>query len=260
MAGTSSVGGWIGGSPELLAVLTLVAGLALALLLRKGVSTLGEWANRLALRSGSRSAHAVSPVFLQVLRFTVFWGILMAAVIRSLAYFGDQGGLIDELWSFVTRFLVALAIVAAGHVLGVLARNLAESLLRKRERDLATLPQIAYGLTLGVAVIMALAHLGLDVSLITAVALIAFATFLGAVGLAFALGARSLVANLTARSELERYRPGDRLRVDGTEGIVLEIDRMAIVLATEEGQARIPAARFAESTVLILRKAGEADG
>jgi hypothetical protein len=39
MADTSSVGGWIGSSPELLAVLLLVAGLALAFLLRQGATT-----------------------------------------------------------------------------------------------------------------------------------------------------------------------------------------------------------------------------
>jgi small-conductance mechanosensitive channel len=260
MADTSSVGGWIGSSPELPAVLTLVAGLALALLLRKGVTALGEWANRFALRGGTRAAPAVTPVFLQALRFAVFWGVLAAAVVRSLAYFGEQGGLVDELWSFLTRLLVALAIVAAGHVLGVLARNLATGLLRKRDHNLAALPQVVYGLILGISLVMALAHLGLDVSLITAVALIAFAAFLAAIGLAFALGARGLVANLTARQEIERYRPGDRLRVDGIEGTVLEVDRMAIVLTTAEGLARIPAARFAETTVLILKADGEADG
>ena len=40
MADTSNVGGWIGSSPELLAVLTLVAGSALTLLLRQETTPL----------------------------------------------------------------------------------------------------------------------------------------------------------------------------------------------------------------------------
>jgi hypothetical protein len=39
MADTANVGGWIGSSPELLAVLILVAGSALAFLLRQGATT-----------------------------------------------------------------------------------------------------------------------------------------------------------------------------------------------------------------------------
>lgn len=250
MADSSTVAEWIAAFPEVLALLTLALGVVLAFALRKGVTVLVDWVNRVASRAGTRARPAITPAFLQVLKFTVFWGVVLAALTRSLTFFAHRSSLLEDLWSLETRLLVALAIVAVGHVLGVVSRNLLGSLLRSK--DLAALPQVAYVLIVGASVVMALAHLGLDVTLITQLALIFIATSLAALGLAFALGARTLVANLAAQSELARYRPGDRLRIDGTEGTVLEVDRTAIVLSTAEGLARIPAARFAESTVIML--------
>lgn len=258
MADTSTVGGWLAGSPEFLAALTLIAGIVLAFLLRMGVGLLGAWANQLADRGGARSSPAVTPVFIKVLQFLAFWGVLLVAVVRSLALFGAHGGLMDEASSLIARLLIALAIVAVGYVLGALARNLVAGLVRNF--DAKPLSQAVFVLILAVSAIMALAHLGLDVSLVTNMVLVFIAISLAALGLAFALGARSLVANLAAQPELARYRPGDRLRVDETEGTVLEIDRTAIVLATPEGIARIPAARLADSTVVMLSREREEDG
>ena len=77
----------------------------------------------------------------------------------------------------------------------------------------------------------------------------AFTIAAGALGLAFALGARGYVANLVARRELDAYREGDTLRIDGVEGTVAALRRTGIVLATADGLVAIPAARFTEALV-----------
>ncbi len=64
------------------------------------------------------------------------------------------------------------------------------------------------------AMIAAAQQLGIEVSFIANLALIAFTLGLGALGLAFALGARGHVANLIARCELDAYREGERLWTD----------------------------------------------
>lgn len=252
MTSTSGIGGWLGQHPEMLALLTLVAGVAIAWLLRRAVAVLAALINRFSARSGIGTTLAISPAFTRTLQLLLFWGVVVAAAVRSAHLIGGApvGGLLDGLWTLVTHALVALIILAAAHVVGVLARNLVGS--RTRSQNLKMLPRLVYTIIVGVALVMALAHLGLDVTLISWVVLVTVGVFLGGLGLAFALGAQTVVANLAAQGELARYRPGDRLRVDGTEGRVVEIDRTGVVLSTAEGLARVPAARFAESTVFVL--------
>ena len=90
--------------------------------------------------------------------------------------------------------------------------------------------------------------------------LILITVFFAGLSLAFAAGARSTVANLLARNELSHYRAGDRIRVDGIEGKVVEINRGGMVLSTAEGFARVPAAKFASETVIVLGSDTEEDG
>lgn len=253
------VNGWLVRYPEISALMILVAGVLLAFLARKGVSALSGWLNRASLNKAARADPVVSTRFNRALQLSVFWGIVVAAVIKCAVLLGGpQAVALDVVWVFVMRLLVALGIVVVGHLLGVFARNLVGMVAR--HPDMAALPVLVYALIVGFALVMALAHLGLDVSLITHVTLVVVAVVFASLGLAFALGARTLVANLAAQGELARYRPGDRLRVDGTEGVVLEVDRTGMVLSTDEGLARIPAARLAESTVLVLTASADDDG
>jgi len=94
---------------------------------------------------------------------------------------------------------------------------------------------------------------------VTQLALIVLAALLGALSLAFALGARQHVANLMAQSELSRYATGDRLRIDGDEGIIVEIYRTGLTLTTDEGIVSIPASRLANGRVVQVSQKPEGE-
>ena len=51
------------------------------------------------------------------------------------------------------------------------------------------------------------------------------------------------VANLLARRELSRLAIGERIRVDGVEGDIVDIYNTGLDIATEDGITSIPAAR-----------------
>jgi hypothetical protein len=103
-----------------------------------------------------------------------------------------------------------------------------------------------------VAVITGLQQLGIDISFVTQLSLILLAALLGGLSLAFALGARQYVANLMAQPELARYATGERLRIGDDEGVIVEIYRTGLTLATEEGLVSIPAARLADGRVVRI--------
>jgi len=109
---------------------------------------------------------------------------------------------------------------------------------------------MVYGAILIVAIVMGLQHISVDISFVTQLMLIIVAVFGSGLMLAFALGSRQHVENLLARRELSRLAVGDQIRIDDVEGEIIDIDATGVDVATEEGIARVPAARLAKTSVL----------
>lgn len=260
MPDTQGIPGWFAQYPEVMALLVLAFGGVLAYLSRSAVLLGVRSLNQAVSRRSSRAGPAISAGFSKLLQQFVFWVILLAAAVLAFTLLGESrfSLWLDRLWTIAFRILVALGILVAAHVLGVMARNALSPWARKV--SLAALPRIAYMVILGTGLIMALGHVGLDVTFIAQLAIIVVAIFFAGLSLAFAIGARSLVANLAAQGDMQIYKPGDRISVDGTDGVILEIHRTGVVLSTAEGFARIPAAKFAETTVVLLRKQEPEDG
>ena len=179
-----------------------------------------------------------------------FWAILTATVALSLSVLGIGRArrFFDGALVLLPRLFAAALILIGGHLLGMALREL----VRRRMRSVPFPPRAAYWLVSIPAMIAAAQQVGIEVSFVANLALVAFTLGLGALGLAFALGARGYVANLIARRELDAYREGDRLRVDAIEGTVVELRRTALVLATDDGLVTVPAARFTDALVTRL--------
>ncbi len=179
-----------------------------------------------------------------------FWALLAATVALSLNVLGigQATRFLDSALVLLPRLFAAALILIGGHLLGMALREL----VRCRMRSVPLPPRAAYWLVSVPAMIAAAQQLGIEVTFIANLALVAFTLGLGALGLAFALGARGYVANLIARRELDAYREGDRLRVDAIEGTVVELHRTSLVLATADGLVAVPAARFTDALVTRL--------
>jgi small-conductance mechanosensitive channel len=237
--------------PELAALLVLVLGVLLGKLAEVATRRLLAFGDRLVARFGSRDHHAVSPVFQQVIALLVFGTVLALSVIIAvrLLEIPQLTAWLDSVLAYLPRFLLGVFIIGAGNVLGALLRNLTAGVLAQGDSD-ATLPRLVHALVVIVAVITGLQQIGMDISFITQLSLIVLASLLGALSIAFALGARHYVANLMAQSELARYATGDRLRIDDDEGVIVEIYRTGLTLATDDGLVSIPASRLAHGPVI----------
>lgn len=259
MPGSGNLIGWLGEHPEFIAVLLVLAGFLIARMVRHGIRLFVPWLNRRASRLGPDRGALVSPAFQNALQLVAFWGILLTALIAALYFLGGGAvtGWLDGLLATVPQFLIALAILAVGHLLGLLARSVLSKHTAGRERQ--AIPTLAYAVILGTAAITAVEHLGVQVSFLTHFLLVIVAVFLAGLALAFALGARTLVANLAAQGELQRYQVGDRLRIEDIEGTVVELHRTGVVLSTADGLAAVPAHKLATTTVIEVQ-AEKAEG
>lgn len=239
--------------PELAAVLVLALGFVVGKLAQAAVRQVLEFADRLVARYGTRRHSLFSPLFERVFGLMTYATVLVLAVIVAvrLLDFEQLSLWLDAALAYAPRFLLGLFIIGIGNIVGALLRSIAAGLMSDGDAD-AVGPRLVHVGVVSIAVITGLEQLGIDISFITRLALILLAALVGGLSIAFALGARQYVANLMAQSELERYATGEHLRIDGDDGVVVEIHRTGLTLATEEGLVAIPASRLAESRVVRI--------
>lgn len=240
---------------DFIAIAILVAGIILARLASAGAGALLGLLDRRAARLTTSDSSLVSPRLIKVTRSVVFWLVLVLAVSFALRQLGagDIATLLAAVIGFVPQLLVGFTIVVAGHVLGLIARNVVAGMSEPLTTE-SLGPRLLHWAIVIVAVVMGLQHIDVDITFISQLLLIFVAIGGGGLMLAFALGSRRHVANLLARRELARFRVGDRIRVDGLEGEIIDIHDTGIEIATPEGTAIVPASRLAESSVLRIAR------
>lgn len=229
----------------------LIAGFILARLASYTIGYLLDAVDRRTAQIATSERNVVTPALIRFSRAFVFWLVLAFAILLSLRILGagNVSTLLGQLIEFIPQVLVAFAIIVSGHLLGLIARQLLVRVVPGLSAD-SLAPRFAYAVIVTVAVVMGLQHLDVDISFVTQLMLIMFAIVGGGLMLAFALGARQHVANLLARREMGRLAIGDRVVIEGIEGSIVEIHSTAVDIATADGIATVPAARFAEATVV----------
>ncbi len=255
----SNVAGILATYPELLALTVLIAGFVLARLASYSTGVALDAIDRRTARITTSDRHVVTPGLIRFSRGFVFWIVLAFAILLSLRILGagNVSTLLGQVIEFIPQVLVAFAIIVAGHLLGLIASQVLVRIAPGLSAD-SLAPRFAYAVIVTVSVVMGLQHLNVDISFVTQLMLIMFAIVGGGLMLAFSLGARQHVANLLARREMGRLRVGDHIEIDGIDGSIVEIHATAVDIATDSGIAPVPAARFAEAT--IVRKPEGADG
>ena len=226
---------------QFLGLIVLVIGVVVAFIARAVVSRI---TSKFSTNAG------VLASFVIALRPFVFWSILAFTIVLSIWVLEvpQATALFDGILGYLPQLVSAGLVLLIGHFVGVGLRQL----LTRHSGTVAFPPRVAYWLVFTPSLLAAIQQLGIDVTFLADLALIAFGVSLAALGITFALGARDYVANLIAHRELDGYREGDKLRVENIEGTVVELRRTGVVLATSEGLVTIPASRFSSVPVVRL--------
>jgi hypothetical protein len=187
-----------------------------------------------------------------------FW-ITLAYTVSAAA---EQIGLITfanwvlELLGYLPRVLISIFILFIGYLISSGIRNMIVALADASDfQHGLSLGHLVAGLILAFALLLGLNQLGLDVSLFANIIILAVAALFGSAAVAFGIGAADAVRNVMASHYVRKtYRNGLRVRVQGTEGEILEMTPVAVILETVEGEAMIPARHFLENVSLVIEE------
>jgi len=190
----------------------------------------------------------------------VSWGVLLFFIASAANVLGlvILNTIVASLSQFVPRVLVAVLILIAGLVLGNLARAALASTAGAATVFGAGVGHLVRIAIVTAAVLIAVAELGVDIALLTAIFSVALAALLGGFALAFGLGARTAIANIIGSHYLRKtFEIGQTVRIGGVEGKIAELTATAVILEGPNGRTIVPAKQFGEmpSELLVKRDA-----
>lgn len=244
--------------PQMLAAVALMLlGWLLARLLRSLSTSLQQAVSRVVEKFTPPRAQALSQrLSPQLFPNLVYWVVLLAFVaaatqLLGLSLFADW---LSTLLTQVPGLLAAALVVFGGIVTGQLARDLVVGAAASAGLQHPALLGGATQLSLlALSAVIGLELIGLDSTFLTVISGLIVGMIGAAIALAFGLGARGQVSNLLgAREVREHYRAGDRIRIDGWEGTILDITPRAVLLDSTEGRVRLPAHLFAEKVSILV--------
>ncbi len=184
-----------------------------------------------------------------------FWIIFLVFLIKASDTLGltMASDALTGLANYIPKIMIAILIL----ILGIIAANFV--------RELITMTCSSAGITHGtmvaqavyVAVVLlivvtAIDALGIDTQLLNNTIVILLAGLIGGAALSFGLGSRNAVANLIAAHYLSPVvRIGMTVKIGETQGPVVAVTPISVVVETREGRVIIPASQFSESTAVI---------
>ena len=259
----SDLGQWFAANQSRLitALVLLGAGLVLAMLLRSLVVRVVRAVERaIPGRAFSTSFGGLARErrVSDIVGAVVFWFVLLFFVATAANALGLPllSSAVASVSLFVPRVLAAVLILLVGVVMG----NVARGALTAAAAGAGTAFAPALGQIVRLAIVIAsaliaVAELGVDITLLTAVFSVALAALLGGFALAFGLGARTAISNIIgshyARQTLE---PGQRVRVGGIEGTIAAVTPTTVILDVPDGRMIVPAKQFGEMPSLLVTK------
>lgn len=253
---------FIGILPQLVAaVLLLLVGWLIARLLKALTIRSAGLMNRALVRIGLRRAvesGTIKETTVRVIAGIVFWLVILFFLASATNVLGLRmfAGWLDQVVAYLPKILSGILIIFAGVIFANIVRDgflAAFGSMSSVQR--ALLARGAQIFTLGLLVIVGLDQIGIEITVVTTVLAIVLGSALGGLAIAFSLGARTFVGNLIGAHYLgAEYRAGERVRIDGNEGVIVEITAVAVILETKEGRMTVPARLFAEQASLILSR------
>lgn len=242
------------------AVLLLLAGWILARLLRavtvRSVLLLDTLLSRVTKTAGVERLRMARSS--NVLGAVVFWVVLLFFVTAATHVLGLQSFTqwLARLLDYLPTLAAGLLIVIVGYVFSRFLADLVQATatrLAPAQRN--ALARVTQGVVLVTAILVGADQIGIQVTFIAILVGAVMAAAVGGVTIAVSLGARDYVSNLIGAHYMRQtFEVGQRVRVAGQEGRILEFTVTSVILETDEGRVALPARIYHEEPIVLLAR------
>jgi len=187
-----------------------------------------------------------------------FWLIILFFVSLAAEMLGLTAFVswISQVVTFFPLLVAGLVIIVAGIILSSLVRDLVVSAAATAGTIQAELlGRVTQVIILITAIVIGVDQVGIDITFLSIITAILLSTTLGAVAIAFGIGAKKHVENIISSHNVRRrYRSGDTVKIRDIEGKIVLIGSTRIVIDTADGQVSVPAVMFDSETAALIER------
>jgi len=243
-------------APKLLGVIVLLLfgwliAVFLAKIARSAIGLLTQLFRRWLPNFLPKTDATISTSYTDIVGRVIFWLVFLFFVAASANSLGLNilSNWMGELILYLPRVAAGVLIVVigylAGNVIKVMATAAAEGAGFKQTELLGRSVQFAVFFT---SIVIGIEQLGINIEFFTEFVVAIGTVIVFGFSLAFALGAKELVANVIGAQQANKhFRIGDEISICGTDGILIEITGSVLVLETNVGRTMVPARMFLDS-------------
>ncbi|MCB0033439.1 MAG: mechanosensitive ion channel [Anaerolineales bacterium] len=193
---------------------------------------------------------------LELTALLIYWLILLNVLLIALDTLRLTviANSLRNLISFLPQILVAVVILVVGALVAQFIGRVVQAAIAGMGVEFhEAIGQMVRGLILIVVVVIAMEHIGLDATLFTNLVTYIIAIIVAGLALAFGLGGRQLARNVLAGFYArDMFKLGDRLIIDGQEGVLIGIGSMNTELLVGEERLVIPNTQLTETAVRVM--------
>lgn len=191
----------------------------------------------------------------EILGMIGFWIIFLVFLIKA----SDTLGLtmVSDALTGIANYIPKIGIAVLILILGLITANFVRELIMMTCSSAGIthgtmVAQAVYVAVVLLIIVTAIDALGIDTALLNSTIVILLAGLIGGAALSFGLGSRTAVANLIAAYYLGSVvRVGMTVKIGETQGTVVAVTPISVVLETKAGRVVIPASQFSEATTVI---------
>lgn len=158
--------------------------------------------------------------------------------------------------TYLPKIFIAVLIGFGGLLMGSFIRNAVTTALRTAGFSYgALLGRILQYIIILLTLLICIDQVGVEITLLTNIISLTVAALFFTVSLSFGLGAKTSVSNILGAYYLQKqYSVGNSIRIGDTEGQIVRITPVTVIVETDEGQVSVPAKLFNESLSVLSNK------
>ena len=217
-----------------------------------GVDKLGDKLNAIDIVQDNDIEIVPSTIFSKVCYYIIL--LLVTVLATDVLQVEAVSKLMSDLVTYMPNVLVAMILIGIGLLVADAIKGVVQSACESFNIPSAKMiGNVIFFLILIVVLVSALSQLGIETNfMITVITII-----LGGIVLAFSLGyglaSKGTMSNfLASRQNDNKFKIGDTISIDGTKGVILDIDTSAVTLKTENSKIIIPLYKFASEKIEVF--------
>jgi hypothetical protein len=200
------------------------------------------------------SAIKIEPT--KIIVTTIKWILILIFVIVGSELLGLRmvSEQLSNIIAYLPKFISALIIFAIGVYIANIAKKAVSAMFSSLELTGGNLVgNIIFYLIAIIVSVTALNQAGVNTDLITNNLSIIFASILAAFTIAFGLGSRDIIKRLLfSYYSRKNLNVGNKIILDGVEGVVESIDNICMVLSTDKGKIIYPIKDVVDNKIQLL--------